>query len=148
MPQSATEMLKADHHKVDTLFEQYSQLQGQAQPQALVEQICTELDIHAKLEEELFYPAVRAQLDEGGKQRIDQGLQEHGQVKELIRQLRAGNVAEASYDRTVQQLRDKVRHHVEEEESELLPRAEGRLGGELQRLGEQMQERKQQLMGT
>jgi len=147
--QSATEMLRADHDKVDDLFQRYEMANGEArEKQALVEKICMELDVHAKLEEEIFYPAVRAKTDEEGKERVAEGLKEHRRVKDLIGQLQGLSPEQADYDHTVQQLKECVTHHVEEEESEMLPQAEEQLGGELERLGMKMQQRKQQLLGS
>jgi len=145
--QNATDLLRADHDKVDALFQQYEMANGEArEKQALGEQICMELEVHSKLEEEIFYPAVRAKAGEEEKERVAEGLKEHDKIKGLIGQLKGLSSEQAIYDSIVRQLKECVTHHVQEEESEMLPQAEEQFGGELERLGTEMQQRKQQLM--
>lgn len=148
MPQNAVAMLKADHDKVDSLFQQYDELDGQVQQQrAIIEQVCKELEVHAAIEEEIFYPAVRKMGDEG-KDLASEALKEHQSIKDSISRLKRARPDDADYDNTVEDLMECVSHHVEEEEEEMFPEAEQQLGDQLTRLGEQMQQRKQQLMGS
>jgi len=144
---TATEMLRADHDLVNTLYQRYRTLPGQwPEKRALVEQLCRALEVHAKLEEDLFYPAVQAKLGPDGTDLVAEALKEHRTMKRLLGQLRAQDLDEASSDRTVHELMSGVQHHVQEEEREMLPQAEHRLGGELEPLGLQMQQRKHQLL--
>lgn len=149
MSQRATDMIREDHRKVESLYQRYTGLDGQkSAKRTLGEQICQELEIHAQLEEGIFYPAVQAKLKDEGTDLVSEALKEHGEMKRLISQLRAQNVDDTKYDDTVRQLMTGVQHHVKEEESEMLPKAEQALGGELDRLGQQMQQRKQQLLAA
>ena len=149
MAHTATDLIRADHQTVDSLYGRYHTLAGRLQAKrALVEQLCRELEVHAKLEEDLFYPAVQAKLGQDGTDLVAEALKEHRETKRLIGQLREQELDEDTCDRTVHQLMAGVQRHVTEEEGELLPRAEPHLGGELDRLGRQMQERKHQLLAS
>jgi len=147
----ASDLLRADHRKVEDLFSQYTAtaLEGQpSQRASLVRQICRELDAHARIEEEIFYPAVRARLSGDDEQIVTEALREHQTVKDLVAQLEGMTDGEAPRDNTMQQLKGCVMHHVEEEERMLLPRAERLLGDQLESLGARLQQRKQQLTGS
>jgi len=145
----ATDMLRADHKKVSGLFHQYESTAEQLnQKEHIVSQICSELDVHARLEEEIFYPAVEANSDEDGREKVQEGIGEHQRIKELIAQLQGATAHDDEYDSIVQELKQCVEHHVSEEESEVLPDAEQTLGHQLRQLGERMRQRKQQLLTT
>jgi hemerythrin-like domain-containing protein len=165
---NAIELLKADHARVQALFRQYEAAEDQApQQRELVEQIFTELEVHAALEEELFYPAVRKHLGsvtveeeptdeaEGDADEVDVdanadlivgALEEHQEVKSLIAALRALDPGEAQFQATFAELREGVEEHVGMEEDELMPAVAAALGRELERLGQQLEQRKGQLM--
>jgi hemerythrin superfamily protein len=122
--QDAVALLMADHKKVKALFSQFKKLResgGANEKSAIVEQICTELKIHTAIEEELFYPAVRAAIDDGDL--MDEALVEHAGAKELIAQLEDADPAEELYDAKVTVLGEQIDHHVEEEEGEMFPKA-------------------------
>ena len=145
--QAATDLLRADHRKVEELFSHYEMQEPQSfHKDSLVKQICQELEVHARLEEEIFYPAVRASLTAEGEQLVSEATKEHQKIKDLVAQLNGMTSTDVSCDSTVQQLKECVTHHVKEEESEMLPRAERLLSDQLDALGAQMQQRKQQLM--
>ena len=147
MSQRATDMIRADHKKVEGLYQRYTGLNGQeSAKRALVEQICQELEVHAKLEEGIFYPAVQAKLKDDGTDLVSEALKEHREMKRLIGQLQTQALDDAECDRTVHQLMSGVQHHVKEEESEMLPQAEQEFGNELDHLGLQMQQHKQELL--
>jgi len=147
--QSATEVIRADHKKVEELFGQYETRSEQySQKDTLVRHLCQELDIHTRLEEEIFYPAVQAARDEESEQLVTEALKEHKTVKDLIAQLREMTPDDASRDSIVQQLKECVMHHVEEEEKEMLPKAEQLLSDQLESLGARMQQRKHELVGS
>lgn len=148
MPQNATALLKADHEKVDQLFQQYEEADGQVQKQkTIIEQVCKELEVHAAIEEEIFYPAMR-KIGKEGQELISEAVEEHQSIKDAVNHLKGANPNDADYESTVEELMECVSHHVEEEEGEMFPEAEQQLGRELTRLGEQMQQRKQQLTGS
>jgi hemerythrin superfamily protein len=118
----AIDMLVADHKKVKKLFSEFDKLKedgADREKSAVVEQICNELKIHAALEEEIFYPAVRKAIDDADL--MDEALVEHAGAKELIAQLEEAN--ENLYDAKVTVLGEQIVHHVKEEEGEMFPQA-------------------------
>lgn len=148
MAQDAVALIKADHRKVEQLFREYEQAGDRAYKtkQQLVEQITSELEVHTTIEEETYYPAVEAKAKKDGKELIGEAIEEHHVVKILLGELAALPPEDDAYDAKVTVLMENVRHHVEEEEEELLPQSQEILGEEeLTRLGEEMAARKQQL---
>jgi hemerythrin-like domain-containing protein len=138
---NAIEMLREDHNKVKELFEEFEHAEeGQAKEQ-IVENTVRELEVHAALEEEIFYPAAEEQVDE--KESIDEAREEHHVVKLLIGELKRMSAEDERYDAKYKVLAESVKHHIEEEESELFPHLEGKLAEEL---GAQMETRKQELL--
>ena len=146
---NAVQLLKDDHKKFRAMFEQYEQAKDEGKKRQLFQQASTELDAHSKVEEEIFYPAMRQKAGGGEEQKmVEEAYQEHAQAKQLIQQLRGMQATDPQFRTVMQQLQQDVEHHVEEEETEMLPRAEQELSDQLDRLGQEMQARKQQLMGT
>ncbi|NYT41083.1 hemerythrin domain-containing protein [Sphingomonas sp. R-74633] len=109
----AIALLKADHRKVEKLFEQYEGASGSATKKKLAHQICVELKIHTTLEEEIFYPAYRGKI-EGDM--LDEAYVEHDGAKVLINDIEAGNPGDDFYDAKVHVLSEEIAHHVHEEE--------------------------------
>jgi hemerythrin superfamily protein len=144
--QNAVEMLKADHRTVRTLFQNYQSAKEQTTKQRIAEQIFVELEVHAQLEELVFYPAFEAAADEEGKQLVEDARQEHQTVKDLIAELRDMDANDEDFDAQFQELMDNVEHHVQEEETEMFPEAEEVLAGDSTDLIDEMQEIKQQLL--
>jgi hemerythrin superfamily protein len=148
MAQDAVSLIKADHRKVEKLFREYEEAGDRAYKtkQQLVEEITRELEGHTTIEEETYYPAVEAKAKKDGKELIGEAIQEHHLVKITLAELAALSPEDEAYDAKVTVLMENVRHHVEEEEQEMLPQSEEILGKEeLARLGEEMAARKQQL---
>lgn len=147
-PQDAIAALTADHRKVKALFKEFERAkesEGRKDPERrseLVSQICNELKIHAELEEEIFYPAVRKKIDDSDL--MDEALVEHAGAKDLIAQLEAMDVDDELYDAKVTVLGEQIDHHVKEEESEMFPRAK-RAKVDTGRLGVQMESRRAEL---
>lgn len=110
----AIAMLKADHRKVEEIFEQFENASGKAKKQKLAEQACLELKVHTVIEEEIFYPACRSVDVEDDD--LDEAYVEHDAAKVLINQIEAGGADEAFYDAKVKVLSEMIEHHVEEEE--------------------------------
>jgi hemerythrin superfamily protein len=110
---SAVELLKQDHRKVEGLFEQFEQA-GDEQKERLVEQICSELIIHTKLEEEIFYPRCREAGVESEK--MDESQVEHDGAKMLINDLLEADSGTPYFEAKVSVLKEMIKHHVEEEE--------------------------------
>jgi len=111
---AATALLEHDHRAVEALFEQYEGARTAAQKEKLVAEICLELTVHAALEEELFYPAVRkaAKADDD----VDEAEVEHDTLKVLLAELKGASAKEDHYDAKVTVLKEYTEHHVEEEE--------------------------------
>ena len=140
-----TNMIRMDHTHVMTAFHQYTEFRSPNKKQALVETICLGLEIHAQLEEEIFYPAMRA-IDQGNAI-LDKSVPEHDDMRRMLGKLRAMQPSDADYDDTVMELMRTVIHHVADEETVLLPEAERLLGKErLSELGIQMTKRRLQLV--
>ena len=109
----AIALLKADHRTVEDLFEQFETASGKGRKQEIAEQICTELKIHATIEEEIFYPALRGKIEDD---LLDEAYVEHDGAKLLINDIAAGSEEEAFYDAKVTVLSEEIEHHVGEEE--------------------------------
>jgi hemerythrin superfamily protein len=146
----AIDLLKADHKKVKELFRQYEKAGDQAyqKKKGIAEELFTEIIIHSTLEEELFYPAVKAKTDKDGKELVAESIEEHHVVATLIEELKALDPKDERYDAKFTVLMENVEHHIEEEEGELFPEAEEVLGDAIKPLSTQMAERKEQLMAS
>lgn len=143
------ELLKNDHDEVEELFEQYEKAGDNAQvtKQGLFEQIREALTIHMDLEETIFYPAVKAIRDEEIKDEVREADEEHHVVKILLGELAKMSPSDEQFDAKMTVLKENIEHHVEEEESEMLPDAKKRLSDEmLEQLGDEMEERKETLL--
>jgi hemerythrin superfamily protein len=141
----ATGMIRLDHTHVLSTFHQYHADTRPATKQALVKTICLALEIHAQIEEEIFYPAMR-EVAERDSAAVDKSLPEHNEMKRLIGVLRGMAPTDTSYDNTVLELMRDVMHHVADEETTLLPDAERLLGDEeLHELGARMTRRRIEL---
>jgi len=141
----AIEMLIQDHRKVQKLFKQFEKLKNQNEEQDkrdLVEQTCAELKVHTEVEEEIFYPAARAALEEAAL--VAEALVEHGSAKQLIAQLEGMDNAGEEYDATFTVLGEYVNHHIQEEQEQMFPKLK-KADLDWDALAAQMQQRKQQL---
>ena len=139
-----TNMIRTDHTHVMSTFHQYEIDTSPGTKEALVESACLALEVHAQLEEEIFYPAMRSA---GMDSMVDErSVPEHQEMRQLIEQLRGMEPTESRYDETFMQLMRVVMHHVADEETVLLPEAERLLKGRLEELGVQMTKRRLQLM--
>jgi len=146
-PADAIAMLKADHQRVKDLFAQYEAADNMATKRTLAEQVFVELETHAQLEENVFYPAVNEETEEG-PELVKESLSEHETVKKLIQELRGMAQATDAFDAKFQELIHYVEHHVEEEESEMFPLAEEELAEDLTEMKDEMQEFKADLQGS
>ncbi len=141
----ATHILAADHRKVEDLFSKYEGASGTERKRALADQICTELKIHAQIEEEIFYPALEGKIDED---LLKEAYVEHDGAKVLINEIAEGSPDEEFYDAKVTVLKEEIEHHVNEEENEqdnMFQQARA-ADVDLDALGERMLVRKQELM--
>jgi hypothetical protein len=142
----ALELLEADHRKVEGLFEQYEEEKesGEETKRPIAERICGELTVHAQVEEELFYPWLRENLDDAEMELVEEALVEHASAKDLIAQLEGAELDE-TYDAKVKVLSEYIKHHVQEEENEIFEQVSD-MQEELDELGQQMAARKAELM--
>jgi hypothetical protein len=139
----AIALLKADHRKVEELFEKYEKARGRKAE--IAKQICMELTVHTMIEEEIFYPACRKAGVESDM--LDEANVEHDGAKVLIAELENGSPDDDFYDAKVKVLSEEIKHHVKEEEKRGGIFTEARQAElDLDGLGEQMTARKEELM--
>jgi hemerythrin superfamily protein len=141
--QDAVAMLREDHVRVQEMFDRFENMRGGDRKEKLVQQICDDLTVHTQLEEEIFYPAVRAAI--GDEDLMDEAVVEHQSAKELIAQLRGMSSDDDLYDAKVTVLGEYIKHHVKEEHAEMFPQARNS-GVDLADLGEQMRTRKEEIV--
>ena len=143
----AIDLLQADHDEVRQMFDDYETLLDDEAPEAereeLAWQICAMLGVHTAIEEELLYPAAREVLD--GSRLIDVASIEHSVARALIAEIEEMSASDALFDARVTVLGEYMRHHIEEEEEELLPQM-AQAGVDMQALGAQLAELKQEMM--
>jgi hypothetical protein len=144
MAPSATDMIRADHARVLAVFHRYDLDASPRKKHALVEAVCTALEIHAQTEEDVFYPALRA----AGSELVEKAIPEHEEMRRLIATLREMDPAILEYDATFMDLMREVIHHVADEETAMLPHAEVLLPRQLGELGARMAKRRMQLMAA
>ncbi len=141
--QDAIALLKEDHRTVEKLFKDFESAKGDGRKEKLARQICLELSIHTKIEEEIFYPACDGKIEED---LLKEAFVEHDSAKLLVAEIEAGNgQTDDFFDAKVQVLSEQIDHHVEEEEKKLFPEVR-KADIDLKALGEQLAERKQELM--
>jgi hypothetical protein len=114
-PQDGLQLLAADHRKVEDLFEKFEGASGASAKEKLVREICLELKVHAQIEEEIYYPAIRGKVEEDA---LDEAYVEHDGAKLLINELEAATPDEDYYDAKVKVLSEMIEHHVKEEEKQ------------------------------
>ncbi len=141
--QEATALLRADHMRVSALFAEYEKTRSSAKKKMLVSKICTELTIHARVEEEIFYPAVKAALKD--HELVPEAIVEHGTLKALISQIRDVEPDGEMFDAKIKVLSEFVKHHVAEEQSKLFPKAK-KTKLDMFALGTQLAARKDELL--
>ena len=139
---NATQLIRQDHKKVEGLFKKFQQTKGAQAKRRLAENAMAELEVHAALEEEIFYPAVKKEVEEGSM--VQEAIEEHQTVKQLISELKGMDQADEEFESQFSQLVENVQHHVEEEENEMLPKVE-ESELDLNSLGQQMSQRKQEM---
>ena len=139
----AIALLKADHEALSQMFTEYESLRSADKKQALVAQICTALSVHAQIEEEIFYPAVKDALKD--KLLVPEATVEHAGVKDLIAQIEGIAPDGEMYDAKVKVLSEYVKHHVKEEQNEMFPKVKAS-SLDIVELGMRMAVRKDELM--
>lgn len=141
--QDATALLRADHKRVSELFASYEKSRSVAAKKQLVAQICTELSVHAQVEEEIFYPAVKKALKD--KVLVPEATVEHASLKALIAQVEGIEPDGEMFDAKIKVLSEFVKHHVKEEQGEMFPKAKS-TDLDMNELGAQLAARKTELL--
>jgi hemerythrin-like domain-containing protein len=147
----ACDLLDADHRNVKRMFKEYEELTGArgrsvAQKKMdLARQLCHELSVHAQVEEEIFYPALRAALKDTDM--LAEAEVEHQSAKELIAQIEGMGDADEMFDAKVKVLGEYVDHHVKEERNEIFPKARSSRKLDLVSMRDEIMTRKEELMG-
>jgi hemerythrin superfamily protein len=141
---NAIALLKADHRAVEELFDKLAGLNGKSarNKKSIVEKIIRELSIHAAIEEQIFYPAVRREIPEE-REMVLESLEEHNVIKWELDALQSMNVNDERYDAKIKVLKDATLHHIEEEENGLFPKVrESFDNARLNELGTQLERAK------
>jgi hemerythrin superfamily protein len=138
----ATTFIRMDHTHALAAFHRYRLDAKPEKKQAVADTLCLALEIHARLEEEIFYPAMRSFAPD----LVDKSIPEHNEMRRLIAQLRQTRPQDQAFDSTLLQLMRDVMRHVADEETMLLPDAERVLGDRLGEIGARMTKRRFELM--
>lgn len=144
MSNPAVSLLKKDHARVKQLFDRFEAAKGKLSKKKIAREALTELKVHAAIEEELFYPAVRKSI---GKEIMNEADEEHHVAKLLIAELESMKGSESHFDAKFMVLAENVRHHIKEEENEMLPKAKA-VKIDFDGLAEKMKRRKERLLTT
>jgi hemerythrin superfamily protein len=146
----ACDLLDADHKAVKKMFKEYEELTNSKSRSAaqkkmdLARQICNELTVHAQIEEEIFYPALREALKETDI--LDEAEVEHQSAKDLIAQIESMPEADEMFDAKVKVLGEYVDHHVKEERGEMFTKARAARKLDLVAMRDELEARKEELM--
>ena len=146
--QDAIDLLVAQHKEVKDMFEEFENMSDRAttSKKKLVEKICEQLIMHTAIEEEIFYPAVRA-ASRDTEDMVDEAVVEHAAAKDLIAQLQEADPGDDLYDAKVKVLGEQIDHHVEEEEDEMFKKTR-KLKLDLVVLGQEMAARRDELLAS
>jgi hemerythrin superfamily protein len=135
------EILKQDHQKVKGLFQEVTRTTDQAKRKELFDKIDTELEIHAHVEETVFYPAIEEH--EEFKDMVAEALQEHQEAKTLLEELEELGAEDHDFGSKLQELIEAVEHHIKEEEGEMFPKIREVFDeDELEQLGQELESAK------
>jgi hypothetical protein len=138
--QDAVTLLDDDHNQVMRLFQQYKAAHDAAAKRMLSQLICHELTIHTQIEEEIFYPAFRSAT--GADDMVGHAEHEHQEARDLISKIESAQVD----DKLMLDLEDAILHHVNDEREKMFPQARKAQGLDLMQLGQQLEQRKSELM--
>jgi hemerythrin superfamily protein len=142
---NALDILKRDHDRVKELFAEYDTLSSEGTRRSEIAQtVLKELEMHSRVEEDIFYPAMRARSGKDGKELVKHGMSEHETIDDLVAELKDTDPSDPDFDDKFMELMEDVEDHIEEEESEMFPKAQI-LGKELETIGRQIQEEKDSL---
>ena len=143
---SATKLLEEDHKRVRELFARYEDTRDRATKKRIVDDIIRELTLHAKVEEEIFYPPFLKKRGDPQKM-VRESFEEHKIIETLLAELSKIGAGDEQFEAKVTVLQENVDHHAKEEERDLFPEAEGLLSrAELEKMGAEIEDRKEELL--
>lgn len=141
----AFQLLRNDHQKAMQVFHKLTDAKEGSRRDRLFRELRRELEAHAELEEQVFYPALRSAKETAGL--VKESLHEHDTVKRMLKDMEAMDHASPQWTASLDTLKQNVEHHVQEEESEMFPKAQQMLSTDtLKDLGSKMQKKKKELM--
>lgn len=138
----AIALLKADHREVEKLFKEFESAKDDSRKEKLAGQICNELRVHTRIEEEIFYPESREFLKD--EEIVNEAIVEHQSAKELIEQIEGLSPSDEMYEAKMTVLQEMIEHHVEEEEKEFFPQVQ-KSDMDTKEVGERLESRKKEL---
>src|SRR5579884_342938 len=139
---NAVELLEQDHREVEDLFEEFEKARDKKRKGELATKICMELTIHARIEEEAFYPRARQATKDDDL--IDESLVEHANVKRMVAEIEEMDPGDDLFDAKVRVLSEMVQHHVKEEEEKLFPELKGKM--DLEAVGKELARKKENML--
>jgi len=142
----ATKLLEQDHEEVEGLFKKFEEAGDQAYKtkQDLADRIIQELTIHTEIEEEIFYPAVKSEVDDA-EDEVLEAVEEHHVAETLIEEIKGLTAQDEEFDAKVMVLIESVRHHKDEEENEMFPKVRNAFSTEeLEQIGQRLEQAKEQ----
>lgn len=141
----AIAQVTADHEEVSDLFDEYEKTRSSVKRKRLVARICTDLTVHAQIEEEIFYPAVRLALKD--KELVPEAAVEHASIKAIIAQVEGAEPDGEEFEAKITVLHEYVKHHVKDEQNEMFPKAKSS-NVDLAELGAKLSQRKAELLAA
>lgn len=136
---NAIELLKADHDEVEQLFKQVES-SDESKHEAIFQKIKAGLDLHAHIEETIFYPYILANGEEEVRAIVKEGIEEHRQIKMFLKEIAALTADAEKFEAKLKVLMEDTRHHVKEEEGEMFPKVRKQFGDTvLEELGASME---------
>jgi hemerythrin superfamily protein len=144
----AIQLLTEDHRRVDQLFERFQQASRAQEKREIAELIFKELTVHGMLEKETFYPAAAQKGTAAEKELIEHSYHDHGNVEQLMGELRLMTATDERYVAKFMELMHQVQEHAQEEEQRMFPDARKHLGDDLDRLGRELERRQRELMAA
>jgi hemerythrin superfamily protein len=146
--ESATALLMADHARVRELVQQFQEAgASSSEKRVIAHQVFAELEIHAAIEEKLFYPAVAAASGEASAL-VAEAIEEHRKVKNQVAELKTLALGDREFHERFTAIVEEVDHHATEEEDEMFPKAEELIGADLGHLSARMQAMQAELRAT
>jgi hemerythrin-like domain-containing protein len=147
-PVDAMAMLQEDHQRVRDLFQEYDAARDPRAQRVIAEEACMEIELHAQMEEEIFYPAVEDAVEVDQQELVEDSLREHQAIQDVMRELRDMGPDDTQFDARFRELQVLVEYHVAKEEAEMFPLAKEALAEDLAEISAEMQELKQELMAS